>query len=781
MRVLNINGCPAALLALALALGLACNFEARAAEPQVDFSRDIKPILAAQCYDCHGARKVKGGLRLDIRADALRGGDSKEPIIVPVQPDQSGLIKRVLTKDADDRMPQKADPLPPAQIALLKAWISQGAPWPAGADDVASSGRPAEGMIISDKERSFWSFRPVTRVEPPPVKNTRWALNPIDQFILAKLESEGLSPSPPASKRELIRRITFDLTGLPPTLAEIQAFLGDDSSQAYERLVDRLLASPHYGERWGQHWLDVVRYAETEGFEYDNPVPDSWRYRDYVIRAFNNNVPYDRFVTAQLAGDEIAPDDREMQVAAGFHRLGAVRRNAGNQKVTGSRNEVLTERTDIIGSAFIGLTVGCARCHDHKFDPIRQKDYYQLQAFLAATEEHDIELANHDEYGAWKAREKAVKEDVKKLGEELKLARGEEEIRISQKIKEVEKSLPPRPPAIASVRNDYSEFAPIHILNRGEWEKPGEQVGMKGLTVLLPGAAAELPPKLPNPRTTLAKWITDPRHPLTARVLANRVWQYHFGQGIVKTPNDFGANGDRPSHPQLLDYLAGELIASQWRLKPLHRMILLSNTYRQSSASPADPRARRRDPENRLLSHFNRHRLEAEELRDAMLAVSGRLNPTAGGPSVLIPVDEELVGLLYKPSQWTVTLDPSEHDRRSVYLIAKRNLRLPFMQVFDQPMLQTSCPRRESSTHAPQALELLNGRIANDLASAFAVRLQREAGSDRAFQIDRAFQLAVGRDPTRQEETLAREFLKQQPLKEFALALFNLNAFLYVN
>jgi len=401
-----------------------------------------------------------------------------------------------------------------------------------------------------------------------------------------------------------------------------------------------------------------------------------------------------------------------------------------------------------------------------------------LQAFLAATAENDVELAAHDQYAAWKAREKAVKEEVKKLSDTLKMVRGEEENRIIQKIKDVELSLPPRPPSIASVKNDYTEFSPIHVLNRGEWEKPGEQVGMKGLTVLMPDPARELPADLPNPRSSLARWITDPKHPLTARVLANRLWQYHFGQGIVKTPNDFGANGDRPSHPELLDYLASELIAHHWQLKPIHRMILMSSTYRQSSN--ADAKAKQRDPENRLLLHFNRHRLEAEEVRDAMLLASGRLNPKAGGPSVMLPVDEELISLLYKPSQWVVTPDKTEHDRRSVYLIAKRNLRLPFMQVFDQPMAQGSCARRESSTHAPQALEMMNGRIANELAGAFAERLANEAGSDPDRQVRRAYELAAGREPSAQERAMALKFLRDQPLKEFALAMFNLNAFLYV-
>jgi hypothetical protein len=658
--------------------------------------------------------------------------------------------------------------------------------------------RPVKSEVpVTDKARSFWSFQPVKRVDLPTVRNQSWGKTPIDQFILANLESAGMTPAPEAAKSDLVRRVYFDLTGLPPTPEEVQTFVNDTSRDAYERLVDRLLNSPHYGEKWGQHWLDVVRFAETEGFEYDRSLPDGWRFRDYVIASFNADKPYDQFVMEQLAGDEIDPDRREMQVAAGFHRLGPVRRNAGNQEVSASRNEILTERTDIIGTALLGFTIGCARCHDHKFDPIRQKDYYQIQAFLAATHEQNVPAGGPEEDAAWKARSAQANEEVKKLKESLVGLRGEEARQVREKLKEAQDQLPP-PPGISTVKNSDTERTPIHVLKRGVWENKGELVGMRGVNVLLPEDAPELPPDAKNPKTALARWITDPNHPLTTRVMANRIWLYHFGQGLVKTPNDFGANGGRPSHPELLDYLATQLVEGGWRLKPLHRMILLSSTYRQASESafvrPRDSSTSPEitapstltnpatmDPENRLLWRFSRRRLEAEEIRDAMLAVSGKLNPKAGGPSVIVPVDQELVNLLYKTSQWAVTADKTEHDRRSIYLIAKRNLQLPFMTVFDQPALLTSCARRESSTHAPQALELLNGNTANDLAEAFAERLTHEAGSDPVRQIERAYWLAVGRAPTGREKQLAMDFLAKQPLKEFALALFNLNAFLYVN
>ncbi len=635
-----------------------------------------------------------------------------------------------------------------------------------------------------DAAGEHWSLRPRRRPAVPTFHDAAgraWVRSPIDAFILARLRRAGLTPAPEADRRTLIRRLTFDLTGLPPTPEAIAAFVSDPAADAYERLVDRLLASPQYGERWGRHWLDVVRYAETEGFEYDRSRPGAWRYRDYVIASLNADKPYDRFITEQLGGDEIDPQNRELRIAAGFYRLGPVRRNAGNQEVAFSRLEFLTERTDTLGAVFLGLTVGCARCHDHKFDDIPQADYYRLQAFLAAAHEDDLVLADAATQARWQAQTAQVQAEIKTLRQALSGREGDGRKEIQEKLLEVERRLPPPLPAISSVRDREGQRTPIHILKRGDWAKQGRQVGPRALGALLPDGAPELAPDVAKPRTILARWLTRPEHPLTARVLVNRVWQYHFGRGLVATPNDFGRNGSPPSHPELLDYLANEFIAHGWRLKPLHRLILLSSVYRQAS-HPADlARARAKDPDNRLLGHFPRRRLEAEEVRDAMLAAAGALNTKAGGPSVVPPVAPDLVELLYDPKQWTITPDPKEYDRRSIYLLAKRNLRLPFLEVFDQPDAQTSCARRESSTHAPQALELLNGTTANRLAGTFARRLLHEAGPDHARQIERAYRLALGRAPTDAEKRLALKFLETQPLTEFALAVFNLNSFLYVD
>ncbi len=636
----------------------------------------------------------------------------------------------------------------------------------------------------SEVERSHWSFVPLQHVDIPwpsdPALRAR-VRTPVDAFIFRQLVEAGLRPSADAEPRVLARRLTFDLTGLPPTPAEIGEGVADGKDRAVSRLVSRLLASPHYGEQWGQHWLDVVRFAESEGFEYDRPVLGAWRFRDYVIDALNADKPFDRFIVEQVAGDELDATSLELKIAAGFHRLGPIRRNAGNPEVSFSRNEVLTERTNIIGAAFLGLTIGCARCHDHMFDAIRQQDYYHFQAFLAGTYEHNFPLSSEAELRERSDSTKQLTERIAEikmlLTEPLPKAR-EEELR--NELAELEEQIPPPLPVIATVVEKDDSRTPIFVLQRGDTQHPLEQVGPRFPGVLLPEQASSLPPDISGRKTRLARWIADDRNPLTARVIANRVWQFHFGQGLVPTGNDFGVNGQAPSHPELLDYLANELIAHNWSIKALHRLIVLSTTYRQSSAI-SDQRANEIDPENRLLGRFPRRRLTAQQLRDAMLAAAGQLDRRIHGRSVMVPVESDLIDLLYKPSQWEVSSDVADHHRRSIYLVAKRNLRLPFMQVFDQPDLQTSCPNRESSTHAPQALELLNGKLSNELAVAFAGRLQREVGSSSTAQVQRAFELTSGRPPTNQEMALAVRFLAENPLSELALALFNLNSFLYVD
>ncbi len=736
------------------------------------FEEKIQPVLKAECFRCHSgeAEKVKGGLRLDSREAVLKGGDTGPAIVL--QKSAESLLIQAIRHEGDLAMPPKRPKLSDEVIADFVKWVDLGAPGLLEAN--------AQTGVVTAAARRHWAFQPAKKAAPPSVARTAWIRNEVDAFVLAKLEERGWQPTPEATRAEWLRRVSFDLTGLPPSPEELAAFENDSVPGAFERVVDRLLASPHYGERWAQHWLDVIRFAESEGFEYDRHLPDAWRFRDYVVDSFNRDKPFDRFLVEQVAGDELAPQDHECLTASIFHRLGPVRRNAGNPEIALSRNDVLAERTDIIGTVFLALSIGCARCHDHKLEPISQKDYYRLQAYLAATEERNIVLASADEQAARDAAARQLKDEIQKLKARAKLAAGEEKDRLTRQIEELEDHEPLPLPTIPGTWDDFTHRTPIHVLKRGIWEKKGEAVGPRPPSVLVADNVPELPADVTVPRMRLALWLTDPNQPLTARVIVNRLWQHHFGAGLVKTENDFGTQGDRPSHPELLDWLAATLVENSWRLKPLHRMLVLSSTYRQSSRAPATGEARRVDPDNRLLWRFSRHRLSAEEMRDAMLCISGRLNIAVGGPSVMIPVDPELIQLLYKPSQWKVTGSAAEHDRRSIYLIAKRNLRLPFLEAFDAPALMTSCARRESSTHAPQALELLNGRTSNELAAAFALRLDRECDRDPAKIIERAYRLALGRSPSDEERTLSAAFLREQPLIEFALALFNLNGFLYV-
>ncbi len=607
---------------------------------------------------------------------------------------------------------------------------------------LALAGISAASDTYTAAERRHWAFQPRAQVAPPGPGN------PIDAF----LHPQG----PPVNRRALIRRVYFDLTGLPPSPEDVDRFVSDRSPDAWPRLVDRLLASREYGEQWARHWLDVVRFAESDGFEYDTHRSEAWRYRDYVIRSIREDKPYDQFLREQLAGDEIDPKNEEMLVAAGFHRLGPLRKNAGNQDAAYNRNEILIEMTNVIGSGVLGVTLGCARCHDHKFDPIRQKDYYRMQAFFSRTQHKDIPLATAEQQEAWKKHNAPIDAELKALQKKLKpLAPDRKEIEAEIARKEAE-LLPPLP-VLQTVEDKDS--IPVHVLARGDASQPGDRVGMRPLGILLPDGSAEWPDETPSPRLALAKWITDPDNPLTARVMANRIWQHHFGTGIVATPNDFGRMGTRPSNIALLDWLANRFVEGGWKMKPLHRVILLSEAYQRDTS---------------------RRRLSAEELRDAMLAVSGRLNRQGGGPSVIVPIQPELVKLIYNPAQWRVNEDAKQFDRRSIYLFQKRNLRLPFLEVFDAPDTLLSCARREQSTHAPQALELLNGDFSNAMARAFAERIEREAGADRGRQIDRAFQLALGRAPEAAERKAALRYLQDGPLSEFALSLFLVNDFLYL-
>ena len=667
-------------------------------------------------------------------------------------------------------------------FAFLTAAILLGTSIRAAEEKVAPFGS------YSAAERQYWAFVPRQKVAPPILPgpaDKAWVKTPVDAFILAGLKKAGLRPAPQADKTTLIRRATYDLHGVPPTPEEIDAFLKDTSPQAWEHVVDRLLDSPRYGEQWGRHWLDVVRFAESDGYEYDTHRPDAYRFRDYVVASFNKDTPYDQFLKEQLAGDEMDANNETYLIASGFNRLGPLRKNAGNQNVASSHNEVMTEMTNVVGAAFLGMTVGCARCHDHKFDPFRQSDYYRLQGFFSQAQSNDVIRATPEEQAEWNAKVNPLKQKTRQLQLQMTRATEEAKGKIQTELDMIDEQMPLPLTAIYAVKDDPKQATTPHLLFKGDYLQPLDAVGARPLGVLLPEGTPENQITMEKPRLKLAAWLADPNHPLTARVMANRIWQYHFGRGIVATSNDFGRMGARPSNQALLDYLANHFVDGGWKMKPIHRMILLSNAWKQSSESPIEKLGMEKDADDDLVWKFARRRLEAEEIRDSMLFVSGRLNVKTGGPSVMVPIDQDLVKMLKRPQYWVATKDKSEYDRRTLYMIYKRNLQLPFMGVFDAPDMQLSCSRREQSTHAPQALELLNGQTSNDLAQAFAARIaeERQTVPER---IDRAWRLATGRPATVKEKLLATKYLAEKPddpvrLKELVLDVFNLNAFLYVN
>jgi hypothetical protein len=699
------------------------------------------------------------------------------------------------------------------------------------------------GFVRADDDHFAW--KPPVRPKVPAVRGDKPA-NPIDAFILAKLDEAGIKPAAPASREHLIRRVTFDLTGLPPTPDEVNAFVADTSADAWAKVVDRLLASPRYGERWGRHWLDLARYADSNGYEFDEPRPDAWRYRDYVIRSFNADKPYDRFIREQIAGDEFDPTNPDARVATGFNLLGPDMTDSADQ--VRRRLNTLNDMTDTTALVFLGLTLTCARCHDHKFEPISQDDYFRFQAFFTpAAFRTDLPVSTPDQVKAhaeslakYQALTKEARDAIdaiegshrKRLYEE-KLAKlsadaqaahrtpaekrngGQIELvaETAAKVRvtdaEVTKAIgkeeqanlaewkaklkgfdgqKPRPLPVAMGLTDRpGPPAKTYLLHRGEPDNRGAEVRPGYPTTLMPEGRDE-PAKIAEQkastgrRFTLANWVASADNPLTARVIVNRLWQHHFGRGIVRTASDFGTRGSGPSHPELLDWLATELVnpdrqgggVEPWSIKRIHRIMLLSDTYQQSTV--ASDEARKADPDNLLFSRMNRLRLEGEAVRDTLLAVSGRLNLAVGGPGVVLPDRTAASG---GAKAVAVTADAKEHTRRSVYLFSRRNLRDPFLEAFDLPDSNLSCPKRERSTTAPQAIALLNSNETMTAAKALAERVEKEATGDG--RIDRAYRLTLGRAPTAKELGRAKAFLADAPMSELCRALFNLNEFVYLD
>jgi mono/diheme cytochrome c family protein len=900
----------------------------------IDYVRDVRPIFERHCYECHGEKKQKSGLRLDVKAAALKGGDDHGASIVAGQAEKSPLIELVTSTDKDERMPPKGDALSAGEIATLSQWIHDGAAWPEGADRVKLEDR-----------RDHWAFKPLTHPAPPETGESAWARGAIDHFILSRLKQEGLHPSPETDRVSWLRRVTLDLTGLPPTPEQVAAFVADHSYDAYERVVDGLLASPRYGECWAQHWLDVVRYADTHGFEVNTERPNAWPYRDYVIRAFNADTPYDRFIREQLVGDATGQDAATgFLVTASVLLPGQIGKDEPSKRL--ARQDSIDEMVTNIGQSFLGLSIGCARCHDHKFDPILQREYYSMQAFVAGVE-YEERPVRTPEAEAARAQSTALKGQIAGLDRELSrfvpaFHSGTQRPAITSR-KNVDRfapvvakrlrftikatnTLPPSldeievydaagknvalasegtvPSASSSVtvagRHDlkhlndglygnphswlstavqswvalefpqevtidrvvwsrdregkftdrtatdyvietagadgewhtvadasdrkkfdpekHKEEAPfstaglsndetreanrlhhekealalkltqvpsdkvfagafrkpdeIHLLNRGDPEQPKELTPPAVPAVLgtlsLPEETGEQ-----QRRQALADWIADARNPLTARVMVNRIWQGHFGTGLVETPSDFGRTGAKPSHPELLDWLAGEFIRGGWSIKHLHRLIVLSATYRQESR--IDPAAQARDAEARLLWRYPARRIEAETIRDSMLAVAGRLSLTMYGRGFdLFDKRGGLTG--FTP----VESFTGEGLRRMIYAHKVRRERDAVVGAFDCPDAGQSTARRRESTTPIQALDLFNSRFTLEQAQAFAARVASASGSDEAEQVRRAYELALDRPPTAEELGDATPAVREHGLATLCRALFNSNEFLYL-
>ena len=691
------------------------------------------------------------------------------------------------------------------------------------------------------KRANWWAFQKPVRFAVP-MTGGSWARTPVDGFLLETMAEKGLTPSPEAGREQLLRRVTLDLTGLPPTVEEVVGFVTDRSPDAYEKVVERLLESPRYGERWAMRWLDVVRYSDTNGYEIDAERANAWRYRDYVIRSFNADKPYDKFVREQLAGDELWPGNAEALIATGFLRAGPEHLVAGNQDEEMNRQEVLTEMTTIVGSAMLGMTVQCARCHNHKFDPIPQSDHYRLQAVFAATAGKDVSYASEDEKKAaeegakaHKARlepiEKAIKEieapyrkqlhEEKKRGldaahlEALGLAKEKRTKEHEALAKEAKEQIDPTwdevlalvPADLKAKRAELRrqvhalnleapagapeayavvnlEKAPeTHILKVGDHKNKLDLVPA-GLPQVLVPAAAEFPQGPSGRRTALANWLASRDNPLTARVMVNRIWQFRFGVGLVGTPNDFGVLGARPTNAKLLDWLATEFVERGFSVKSMDRLLVTSAAYRQASAA-TDAAKAKLDPENKFYWRMNRRRMEGEAIRDAVLAASGALNLKMGGPSVKPPIEPEVYDLIFsefeRDNLWPLAKDPTEGFRRSIYLINKRTTRLPMFANFDQPDAMTSCAARSVSTHALQALTMINSEFMRVQSRGFAERLRGLCGGRLGCAVERAYRVALGRQVTAVEARMAREFFKSGGVVEdFALALLNRNEFVYI-
>lgn len=728
----------------------------------VDFKRDVYPLLKSRCFECHSGEEPASGHRLDVHRELL-GYSSGQVLAEPGRSRHSRLIKVVSSDSSDERMPPEEERLTDKQIAMLRAWIDQGMKW----DDRL--------LPTPKRESNHWAFQPISRPEiPPSAEHAEWLRTPVDAFIAKAHVETGLQHAKEAAPRTLVRRLYLDLIGLPPTPEEATAFLNDASPMAYERLVERLLESPHYGERWGRYWLDLARWAESQGYQHDFVRPYAWRYRDYVIESFNKDKPYDRFLKEQLAGDELQPYSDENLIATGFL---AAARISGNQEDEGiQRNDVLVDIVNATGSVMLGLTLECAQCHNHKLDPISQRDYYRLQAFFVKGQLGNLSLRDPDvshpsDISRWipKPAYNSYSKEVKGLiGKKLyqptdkphtwgylSAETGDPAI---ERLPVVNRKPIRWLPAVLKT-------AQARMLIRGDVANRGPVVS-EGWPEVLGVTPSSLGPK---PRSALAAWMADPQNPLVARVWVNRVWQYHFGRGLVATASDFGVNGAKPTHAKLLDWLATELITNGWSTKHIHRKIVLSSTYRQERRHNKANAAI--DPDNQLLWCWPRRRLEAEAIRDSVLVATGELERSVGGVS--IPPEREEQSL-----------------RRTIYLFQQRSSMPSVMKMFDAPEGIASCSRRSVSTVALQPLFMLNSQFMARRAEALAQRITAIAGDDIARQIEVAFQRTLSRPPDPREFAMAEKIIHADPkndesgtgtaLTQLCHALLNLNEFVYI-
>ena len=804
-----------------------------------DLLRQASEVLATNCLGCHGGTMKMSDLDLRSREAMLKGG-TRGPAMVPGDPENSRMLRLVMHTEQPSMPPGKK--LQNWQIAVLRNWIGTGAPLqkPIGSDVDAKKAMVAmEERPIQEKEREIWSFRPVRRLNPPTVSSAAWMKNPIDAFLLKSMEQNKLRPSAAASRRTLARRAYLDLWGLPPTPDQVEEFVNDKRADAWPQLIEKLLSSPHYGERWARHWLDLVRYADSGGFEYDRDRPDAWRYRDWVVKSFSNDLPYDQFVKLQIAGDEIAPKSPDALVATGYLRHGP----EANIKTELTRMDELDDILSVTSNTFLGLTVGCARCHNHKFDPIPQKDYYRMQAVFFATKGVEIPLVDESEQAKFKEENKRFDELVRPLRKELEAIKkpyrdrmiaaaraklpeyvqealrtppekrtegqrlnviqvektrnfAEEDVlktlspadrekydAVERKMKEIERGRPRHLASAMAITEGGREAETSYFLHRGSIDNKGSVMNPGVLSVItLQEPDFPMPPKdatTSHRRKVFAEWLASPGNPLFTRVMVNRIWQHHFGEGIVRTPSNVGKTGDAPSHPELLDWLASEFVKQNWSIKAMHRLMMNSNAYLMASDDVAANM--KIDPENRYFWRMPRQRLEGEIIRDSILAVSGTLDRGTGGPGVFPYID---------PSLWQGSsgrMWPGKRDddpstwRRSLYVHSKRSIPLPMLDVFDKPDSITSCARRNRSTIAPQALILMNNSFVRQQAKRFADRLEKEAGKDTSLQVDRAFLLSYSRSPEPHERATAIDFVKShlQALVDFCQALFNSNEFVY--